>query len=71
MRKNDTEFREKGHEKIGAGEYLYKVRKGDRIRPVATLVIYWGTGPGMDQEAYTSCWILAAQNLVRPGNSEG
>jgi len=45
MRKNDTEFREKGHEKIGAGEYLYKVRKGDRIRPVATLVIYWGNRP--------------------------
>ena len=28
-----------------AGEYLYKVRKTDRIRPVSTLIIYWGSEP--------------------------
>ena len=31
--------------KGSAGEYLYKVRKTDRIRPVSTLVIYWGSEP--------------------------
>ncbi|MBD5528074.1 MAG: hypothetical protein HDR02_06625 [Lachnospiraceae bacterium] len=41
-RRNEAEYRE-GHEgEIAAGEYLYKVRKSDRIHPVCTLVIYWG-----------------------------
>lgn len=31
--------------KGSAGEYLYKVRKIDRIRPVSTLIIYWGSEP--------------------------
>ena len=31
--------------KGSAGEYLYKVRKTDRIRPVSTLIIYWGSKP--------------------------
>lgn len=44
MRKNDVGAKEKGHERITAGEYLYKVRKDDRLRPVVTLVIYWGSG---------------------------
>lgn len=30
---------------LTAGEYLYKVRKSDRICPVVTLVIYWGSKP--------------------------
>ncbi len=45
MRKNVAGFKEKGHEKPTAGEYLYRVRKEDRLRPVVTLVIYWGNGP--------------------------
>lgn len=28
-----------------SGEYLYKVRKTDRIRPVNTLIVYWGKKP--------------------------
>lgn len=41
-RRNEAEYRER-HGEIPAGEYLYKVRKSDRIRPVGTLVIYWGS----------------------------
>ena len=40
-RKNEAEYRE-GNRKPTAGEYLYKIRESDRIRPVSTLVIYWG-----------------------------
>lgn len=43
-RRNEAEYRERQGE-IPAGEYLYKVRKSDRIRPVGTLVIYWGSEP--------------------------
>lgn len=43
-RRNDAEYRGR-HGKAPAGEYLYKVRKGDRIRPVSTLVIHWGNKP--------------------------
>ena len=31
--------------KLAAGEYMYKVRESDRLRPVSTLVIYWGNKP--------------------------
>ena len=31
-------------EKISAGEYLYRFRKEDRIKPVAAIALYWGTG---------------------------
>ena len=30
---------------VTAGEYLYKVRKGERIYPVNTLIVYWGKEP--------------------------
>lgn len=30
---------------VTPGEYLYKVRKGERIYPVNTLIIYWGKEP--------------------------
>lgn len=43
-RKNEAEHRE-GNRKPAAGEYLYKIRESDRIRPVSTLVIYWGNKP--------------------------
>lgn len=32
-------------EKETAGEYLYKVRKTDRLCPVSTLIVYWGNEP--------------------------
>lgn len=41
-RRNETEYKERHGGEIAAGEYLYKVRKSDRICPVCTLVIYWG-----------------------------
>lgn len=34
-----------GKEGPASGEYLYKVRKTDRIRPVNTLIVYWGNEP--------------------------
>lgn len=43
--KNQTR---QGREKllpITAGEYLYKVRRGERISPVNTLIVYWGKEP--------------------------
>ncbi len=43
-RGNAAEYRDK-QGKYTAGEYLYKVRKSDRICPVVTLVIYWGNKP--------------------------
>ncbi|MDE5746099.1 MAG: Rpn family recombination-promoting nuclease/putative transposase [Acetatifactor sp.] len=43
-RRNEAEYRE-SHGEIPAGEYLYKIRKSDRIRPVCTLIIYWGSKP--------------------------
>ena len=43
-RKNETEYKE-GNTKPTTGEYLYKIRESDRIRPVSTLVIYWGSKP--------------------------
>lgn len=43
-RKNETEYKE-GNTKPTTGEYLYKIRECDRIRPVSTLVIYWGSKP--------------------------
>ena len=43
-RKNETEYKE-GNTKPTPGEYLYKIRECDRIRPVSTLVIYWGSKP--------------------------
>ena len=43
-RRNETEYK-KGNQAFAAGEYLYKVRKSDRIRPVSTLVVYWGSKP--------------------------
>lgn len=43
-RKNEAEYKE-GNRKPAAGEYLYKIRESDRIRPVSTLVIYWGNKP--------------------------
>lgn len=30
---------------VTAGEYLYKFRKGERIYPVNTLIVYWGKEP--------------------------
>lgn len=30
---------------VTPGEYLYKVRKGERIYPVNTLIVYWGKEP--------------------------
>lgn len=43
-RKNEAEpRREQG--KASAGEYLYKVKKGERIRPTGTLIIHWGSEP--------------------------
>lgn len=41
-RRNEAEYRERHRADIAAGEYLYKVRKSDRVHPVCTLVIYWG-----------------------------
>lgn len=41
-RRNETEYKERHGGEIAAGEYLYKVRRSDRICPVCTLVIYWG-----------------------------
>lgn len=41
-RRNEAEYRERHGGEIATGEYLYKVRKSDRICPVCTLVIYWG-----------------------------
>lgn len=43
-RRNEAGYKE-SHGELAAGEYLYKVRKSDRIRPVSTLVIYWGSKP--------------------------
>lgn len=48
-RANAAEYK-KGRDKDGiffltAGEYLYKVRKEDRIYPVNTLIVYWGREP--------------------------
>lgn len=43
-RRNEEEYAE-SHEGLAAGEYLYQVRKDDRIRPVCTLIIYWGSKP--------------------------
>lgn len=43
-RKNEAEYKE-GNRKPTAGEYLYKIRESDRIRPVSTLIIYWGSKP--------------------------
>ncbi|MBD5540581.1 MAG: hypothetical protein HDR00_05205 [Lachnospiraceae bacterium] len=33
------------HSAVTSGEYLYKVRKGERIYPVNTLIVYWGKEP--------------------------
>ena len=41
-RRNEAEYREKHGGESAAGEYMYKVKKSDRICPVCTLVIYWG-----------------------------
>lgn len=43
-RKNEAEFRGK-QEETTSGEYLYRVRKGERIRPIGTLIIHWGNRP--------------------------
>lgn len=43
-RKNETEFQRK-QGAVTSGEYLYRVRKGDRIRPIGTLIIHWGSKP--------------------------
>ena len=43
-RGNAEEYREKSGE-LTAGEYLYGVKRSDRICPVVTLVIYWGNKP--------------------------
>lgn len=43
-RRNAARYRDT-HEKISSGEYLYKIGKSDHIRPVSTLIIYWGSEP--------------------------
>lgn len=43
-RRNKADYRNRP-EKAIAGEYLYKVRRDDRIRPVSTLIVYWGDRP--------------------------
>lgn len=43
-RRNEAAHQDKP-EKGSAGEYLYKIKKTDRIRPVSTLIIYWGSEP--------------------------
>lgn len=43
-RRNEAAYQDKP-EKSSAGEYLYKIRKTDHIRPVSTLIIYWGSEP--------------------------
>lgn len=43
-RRNEAVYREWTGE-LAAGEYLYKIRRSDRIRPVCTLIIYWGNKP--------------------------
>lgn len=47
MRENERRDKECWEKKLGsfyrdAGERLYKVRKNDKIFPVATLIVYWG-----------------------------
>lgn len=44
QRRNGAAYRDRP-EKGSAGEYLYKIGKTDRIRPVSTLIIYWGSEP--------------------------
>ncbi len=41
-RRNEAAYKDKP-KKGSAGEYLYKIGKTDRIRPVSTLIIYWGS----------------------------
>ena len=43
-RANASEYKN-GRGTSVSGEYLYKVRKTDRIRPVNTLILYWGKKP--------------------------
>lgn len=43
-RKNEAEFQQE-QGKASSGEYLYKVKKGERIRPTGTLIIHWGNKP--------------------------
>ena len=44
--KRYNEFLEKGLKKHGAeGEYLYRFKKKDRLRPISTLILYWDDKP--------------------------
>lgn len=71
-RRNGVEYREKHGGEIAAGEYMYKVRKSDRIRPVCTLVIYWGRhwdGPRslhefLDFSGYNECVAEEFKKLI-------
>lgn len=42
VEKNNSELQDVFYK--DSGEYLYKVRKGDYLCPVMTLVVYWGEG---------------------------
>ena len=53
-RTNMAEYQKSGEKEGGgdshmpsdmSGEYLYKIRKGERIYPVNTLIVYWGKEP--------------------------
>lgn len=71
-RRNEVEYRERHGGEIAAGEYLYKVRKSDRICPVCTLVIYWGKhwdGPRslhdfLDFSGYGECVAEKLKKLI-------